>query len=302
MKKRKIIIFIFIFIFVFSSFISVSAKENENEKTFYTNVNGVQFTKKQYDNLIRVFNEDTIATFTQEMADVLADDETLFGNKGKVTYIRTDTILDPLGNILFQYDTEVSKEEAESNSQNPVVLRGYPTHQTTYKKITIDITASWSTTRTITVTLEWLTMPATRSHDVIAIKPNKSYTININNISGYLKKDGTIVQSYTGSSSNVRNISGNGGVGLSMPLPTGGTSMSSGLTLVVNTSLDPFDAYGNYQHAQQSVTLAQSKVYNLTVNGTTNIIQFTNSTTAGKYDNMRSVNCSIDVANLIPCS
>jgi hypothetical protein len=302
LKKILLIFSVFAFTFLIFGTVNVCAQESESNDFFYTNVNGVKFTKAQYDNLSRVFSENTIATFTQNMVDVLADDTTLFGSKGKTQYFKTDTYTDAFGNIIAQYDTEVSKEEAENRTDRQLVLAGYPTHQTTYKRITINIIASWSSSRTITVELTWITMPSTRSHDVIAIKPNRSYTINLTNISGYLEHNGSIVQSYTGNSSNVRNISGNGGVGLSMPLPTGGTSMSSGLTLVVITDNDPFDAYGSYQHAQQSVTLSQSKAYNLTANGLTNIINFTNSTTAGKYDNMSAVNCSINYANLTPCS
>jgi hypothetical protein len=83
-----------------------------------------------------------------------------------------------------------------------------------------------------------------------------------------------------------------------MPLPSGGTSMSHGLTIVVISGATSFDAYGSFQHAQSAVTLAQSKAYNLVVNGRTNIIRFTNSTTASRYDNMRAVDCTWSISTL----
>ena len=52
------------------------------------------------------------------------------------------------------------------------------------------------------------------------------------------------------------------------------------------------EVYGSFQHAQSAVTLANSKKYNLVVSGRTNIIRFTDATTAGKYDNMQSVDCT----------
>jgi hypothetical protein len=241
--------------------------------------------------LARVLNKNTIATLTQNMADLLADDTTLTVSD-KTRYIKTYTVYDFFGNVISTTEEEVTEEEALDFQVNPPMQPfGNPTHTTSMKKININIVGSWATTRTITVTVDWLSMPVTRSHDVIAIRPNKSFTININNISGYLSHNGSIVQNYTGSHSNVRNISGSG-VGISMPLPSGGTSMSHGLTIIVNTSIDPFDAYGSFQHAQSAVTLAQSKIYNLAVNGRVNIIRFTNSDTASKYDNMMAVDCA----------
>lgn len=296
MKKLKIINGMCIALTIlFTSVSPVFAQTNKTltSTSYYTNLNGVELTEIQYNNLAKVFNEDTIATLTKNMVDILADDTTL-QSRSSSRYVKTDTIYDFFGNIISEVNTEFTEKEAiEFINNSQIQPFGNPTHQTTMKRININITSSWAPTRTITVTVDWLSgqMPVTRSNDVIAIRPNKSFTININNISGYLNHNGSIVQSYTGNDSNVRNINGSG-VGLSMPLPSGGTSMSHGLTIIVNTSMDPFDAYGSFQHAQSAVTLAQSKEYNLTVNQRTNIIRFTNSTTAAKYDNMMAVDCA----------
>jgi len=87
-------------------------------------------------------------------------------------------------------------------------------------------------------------------------------------------------------------------VGLSMPLPTGGTSMSHGLTLIVVAGADPFTAYGSFQHAQSAVTLADSKVYTISSSGLGSVINFTNSTTRAKYDAMQGVNCTWSTSTL----
>lgn len=277
-----------------------AASQNENQsKPYYTNLNSVKMTKTQYDNLSRAFNEDTIATLTKDMVDTLANDATL-KTSSTTKYIRVDTIVDIFGNVIDVIEEEVTEAEAiEFEANPPLQTLGNPVYQTTMKKLTINITVGSISVKTITVTCDWLAgqMPVTRSHDVIAIRPNKSFTINTgSNISGYLKHNGSIVQSYSQGHSNIVNSSA--GVGLSMPLPSGGTSMSHGLTIIVISGADPFDAYGSFQHAQSAVTLAQSKVYNLAVDGRTNIISFTNSTTAAKYDNMQSVDCTWSTSTL----
>ena len=294
MKKINLLVASFVFsLCIFIGTSNVYAKE----KPFYTNLNGVELTETQYNNLIKALDEDTIATLTQDMADILKDDTKLVSNKYS-KYIKIDNIVDKYGNILFTTETEVTKEEAMNFVNNPpAYTKGYPVHQTTMKRLTINITVGSISVKTITLTNEWLSMPVTRSHDVIAIRPNTSFTINNgSNISGYLKKDGTIVQSYSQGHSNIRSISG--GVGLSMPLPSGGSSMSNGLTIIVIAGADPFTAYGSYQHAQSSVTLAQSKVYNINSNGLGGVIDFTNATTRAKYDAMQGVYCTWSTSTL----
>ncbi|WP_341300988.1 hypothetical protein MHB44_22705 [Lysinibacillus sp. FSL H8-0500] len=63
-----------------------------------------------------------------------------------------------------------------------------------------------------------------------------------------------------------------------MSLPSGGTSMSHGLTMIVISNRDPFTAYGSFQHAQSAVTLADSKAYNINSSGLGSVIDFTNTT------------------------
>lgn len=279
------------------------------EKIVYTNLNGVKFTEIQYNNLKKAFSEDTISTFTQEGFNLLANDTNL-RTSSKISYEKTDIVCDFFGNVVSSINTVVSEKEAvDLVADQSIQLLGYPIHQTTMKKIKIDITVGGSVSRkTLTLTVDWLSgqMPTTRSHDVIALRPDGG--INLNNIemiTGYLKHNGSIVQNYSRGNSNIRILST--GVGLSMPLPSGGTSMSHGLTVILVSGDNPYRAYGGFQHAQSSVTLADSKVYNLQVTGTppndrTNIIKFTNTTTAGKYDNMQSVNCTVDWTNFDGCN
>jgi hypothetical protein len=294
MKKTKILsTMIFALAIAFMCTTTVFASNARYSQPYYTNLNGVELTQQQYNNLARVFDEDTIATLTQDMADILADDTTL-QTRSSTQYVKVETVVDIFGNEVSYSEEEVTEEEAlEFEANPPMQTRGYPTHQTAMKKLQINITVGSISVKTITVTCTWLSgqMPVTRSHDVLAVRPNKSFTFNTGAyFSAYLKHNGNTVQTYNKSSGNVVNSSA--GVGVSMPLPTGGTSMSHGLTLIVISGADPFDAYGSFQHAQSTVSLADSKKYSLVVNGRTNIIKFNNSTIAGKYDNMQSVDCT----------
>lgn len=65
MKEKSIIMFLVVVALIFPS--SIFAKENS--QIFYTNMNGVELTEEQYLNLSKVFDENTIATLTQQQID-----------------------------------------------------------------------------------------------------------------------------------------------------------------------------------------------------------------------------------------
>lgn len=297
MKLKKVSLILATLIMTFS--ISTPVFALEKEKIVYMNLNGVKLTETQYSNLKRAFGEDTISTLTQDMANILKDD-TMLTTRGSEKYIQTDTTIDYFGNIISTTDTEVSKDVAINYDSGSLIQpMGYPVHQTTMKRLSINITVGSISVKTITVTCEWLSgqMPSTRSTDVIGIRPGTSFTLNTgSNITSYLKHNGVIVQSYSQGHSNIKSLLG--GVGLSMPLPTGGTSMSHGLTIIVVAGADPFTAYGSFQHAQSAVTLADSKVYTISSSGLGSVINFTNSTTRAKYDAMQGVNCTWSTSTL----
>jgi hypothetical protein len=307
MKKYRVIkIGILYLILTFAVLLQVNAQpKNEINKTlpFYVNMNGVELTEVQYSNLSKLFDESTLKTLTKEQLDLFASDPTLQRGPEYSQYIRTDMFLDYFGNIISSIHTEVTEQEALDYIANPPVILNwsYPTHQTAMKRLTISINFGLSI-KSVTLTNTWLSMPVVRSHDVLAIRMSgTSLTLSgANPISGYLRHNGNIIQNYNQNHSNVRRV--NAGVGISMKLPTGGTSMVHGMTVTVINNNDPFDAWGSFQHATSTVTLAQSRVYNLNNNGLGNVIDFTNSSTRAKYDGMRGVRCRMSINNFWSCN
>ncbi|QPR67371.1 hypothetical protein I6G82_19475 [Lysinibacillus macroides] len=74
-------------IIIFTEAMPTFALTSENKAfPYYTNLNHIELTEDQYKNLARVSDEDTIATFTQDMVDILANDTTL-ETRGHSKYI-----------------------------------------------------------------------------------------------------------------------------------------------------------------------------------------------------------------------
>ena len=286
--KKKILLFIIALLLMLNCS-NVYAFE-----TYYTNPNGVELTEQQYNNLSKALKKEVIDWLPQEIIDEFKDDENLTAISYS-KYIRTDSYFDSTGKITRNIDTVVTEEEALKFLKEEKIINrsgSYPVHQTTMKRLTIDVTYGSADLRNIYLTLEWLSMPVTRSHDVIGVRIPSSFTVHTSNsgITGKLKHNGSTVQTYYKNSSNVRSLST--GAGISMPLPTGGTSMEVDFNMTVYSNADPFNVYGSYQHAQSTVSLSDSKVYNINSNGLGGVLDFTNSTTRAKYDAMGGVYCS----------
>lgn len=291
---KKVVLLILLSTMIFPMMVSASEK-----KPYYTNLNGAELTEQQYNNLKKAFNDDTIATMTVETINLLKNEQNL-STTVEEKYIRTDEYYDDNGNLIDSIETEVTKSQADSfveNKENGVVTYDYPNHQTSMKRLSISIAVGSISVKTVTVTNTWLSIPSTKSYDVIAIRPgNLSGTININNgmISGYQKWDGNIIN-YNSSSENTKIVSsglsqGQGGVGISMNIVDSvNSSLQNSITVTFISGANPFTAYGSYQHAQSNVTLAQSKDYSINSSGLGGVINFSSSV-RGRYDAMQGVN------------
>jgi len=283
-------------------FISLKVQANEQneekEEIFYTNLNGVELTKKQYNNLLRGFDEDTIATMEIEMSDNFKNNDSLLRDD-TIIYVKVErTYLN--GMVIDSTETTVSEEEYLNSDlskevlANDVILSlmssgntGQPTHETTYKKIKISVVHSSLSDKAVTLTNEWKQLPAIRSYDVLAIIPyNNSGGTMVSTKSGYQKWDGNTIN-YSSSSGNFK--TSNGGVGLSQKLESGAsTSITNSLTVYFLNSGNPFTARGSYQHATSNITLSQSQNYTLSSSGMGGVISF-NSSVASYFDDTQGV-------------
>ena len=282
MKIKKICVLLLLAAII----IPIATYAKEDESIYYTNLNGVSITKTQYDNLSKVFDENTIATMERKQIDYYKNIEGLTKTE-REKYVKIDEYFDENGKLINRLETEVTEEEAMNylNNENKKSSTRGSTHQTTMKKITISLVVNPSV-KTITITNTWLSLPSTRSYDVIAFRNGTGTSLSINSVSGYQNHDGTVI-SYNTGSSNYKSTSG--GCGISMNIVDNvSSSLSNGMTVTIWNSSSTYTAYGSYQHATSDVTLSQSKDYSISSSGLGGVLAFSSSV-IGYYDGMQGV-------------
>ncbi|MBE6139272.1 MAG: hypothetical protein E7174_02030 [Firmicutes bacterium] len=291
MKKIFLAIFTTLFLMPFM----VSADEIT---PYYTNLNGAELTEQQYNNLIKVFSEDTIATMTVEQINLVKDNENLVKTED-TKYVRVDDIYDLRGNIVSRIEKEVTEEEAQNflkEKKNSPQTRASASYSTSMKRITLTVVPSgYVTHRVITLTNTWLSIPSVKSYDVLAVGAEAtSYYVRMSGgtLSGYQKYDGAYHR-YTQSSDNTKISTGwgagGGGIGISMNIDDSVTSsLENSLTVTLITDAEPFVVHGTYQHATSNVSLSQSKNYTFSENGMGGVLNFASSVSS-YYDGMRGV-------------
>lgn len=286
MKKIKIWILLPLLIMILTP--NVLAKE----EPYYTNLNGVELTKEEYNNLKKIYDDDTIATLEKTAIDIFKNAKNLVVTKTE-KYVQVDEYTNSKGEIIRTEQKTVTKEEAEEfirNRSNPIQTQE-SSHQTNMKKIVITGTAGSASTKSVTITNTWLSIPSVKSYDVIAFGNGTGLSMTINSISGYQKWDGNTI-AYNSNSQNTKKSS-TGGVGISMNIVDEvKSSLINSLTVVFYNTANPYIAYGTYQHATQNVTLAQSQDYSFSKNGLGKVLNFSSSV-KGMYDGMKGVDTTI---------
>ena len=174
-----------------------------------------------------------------------------------------------------------------------------PTHETTYKKLTISEYGAnpgadgGYTANRFLLTTDWKIMPSVRSYDVTGLR-FQNFNVSLDTIWGQLRysTNGSLftVQNYDTSSSGYK-APGGGGFGISMKLPSS-TSIKSIQSQVsatgTYTNMLNYGAYGSYQHATTNVSEVDSKQYTISSTGMGKVFNF-NSSVASKYDNTQGV-------------
>lgn len=277
-------------------FSSISINARENKDIYFVNMNDVELTEVQYNNLLKGFSHDTINTMSEEMINILKDDS----NIKKITttkYVETSTRYIN-GHPLNVSERQLSMNEFNASPSTSIIVPSSNSRfaandyvETNYKKITLDVTYGASvSTKFVTLTNIWKTIPKTKSFDVLAIAPGAaSASFNFSgHRSGYQKWDGNTVN-YDVNSDNWKLVNSNTvwkkGLGLSQNLVDNTTtSLENSITVVFLCGADLFPVRASYQHATSDVTLAQSQNYTLGTDGMGNLIKFASSI-ASKYDN-----------------
>ncbi len=168
-----------------------------------------------------------------------------------------------------------------------------------------------SSAKNIVLELKWTAMPKTRSFDVIAIRPGvecsffstksdpnlecrQSYTVNgVSKTVTYNAYGDHCVKKLGAGISGGHKMDGlKHGCGFSMNLVNDATAITCTMEMNVLCSKKSFVAYGSYQHAQKSVTLAKSKKYKISTSGYGRVILFDDAVKQN-YDNMPGVSIAL---------
>lgn len=131
---------------------------------------------------------------------------------------------------------------------------------------------------TISVTLTWSTNPTVKSYDVIGARLENTSLLNTPT---------TRLYNNLGNTSFDISVSSNNGFGASILL--------SGSNLKINQSFRVSKGgtvYASYQHAESTISLANSKKYTISSSGYGKVFKFT-GTAASVYDGMSGVSISV---------
>ena len=231
------------------------------------------------------------------LVDSLKDDKNIHQVAQETKYIRQDMVADSEGNTLYTKQYEITENEAENYEEPLQPQSSYSEYSTSVKKICIKIYSTSGSEKVVQLTNSWITIPKTKSYDVIALMPgNTSLTDNIDSssISGYMEyNDGQIVN-YSSGSKNIKKstglFSGQGGVGISMNIPdTTYKNLKNSMMVKFLSGASPFKVYGTYQHAKSSVSLSESQNYSFSSQGLGGVLKFNKDSIKNKYDGMTGV-------------
>lgn len=177
----------------------------------------------------------------------------------------------------FEQSGIVGGSLSSTTYTEPVLTRG-ASYETASKSL--KISSSCSTNCNISIVATWKNLPAIRSYDVIG-----AYLEN----TSLLTTPTTKVTSSSGTSQSSEIKSSNVGLGVSIALPTYGTSIIVTQSFKVSSG---GTVYGSYQHAIKTISLANSKNYTFSKSGYGGVFNFS-GIASSTYDRMNGVSLSV---------
>lgn len=221
-----------------------------------------------------------------ETIEVKTDENEIYT---EAKYFATTYTVNNLGVITETSTREVTEEEAQDSQIMPLAVLCDSLGsciRTDYKELKYTVKAY---DREITVTNTWLTMPTVRSYDIIAVK----FGGVVQGVSATGKQTwSTGSQNYASDGTNTKSTWD--GAGISMNLTDNSTTQLVNTMTVTSsdtgTNWVNLTIFVTYQHAQSTVTKAQSMSYEFRNSGNGivlgNTILFENTSVGLKYDNM----------------
>lgn len=271
-----------LFAMMFLSIIKVNAIGN------YTNENGVLISQKFVNRVSMYIKPEVFEFMNQQDYDFyyqLYSGDYSVDQKYIITanLVQNGEVLDTVENIMNEFEYELVMNQMQPQT---ICYDEDACWQTSSKKITM--TTSNSTACSVSVGLEWLTTPSTKSYDVIASMWDQSATKNYSGAYQFYKDTNGQLYSInydTVSGTNTKQFSN--GMGVSMNLVDDATYWDA---LIYNnlTCSSDMTFRASYQHATSNVSLSTSKSYNLSTSGLGGVINF-NGSIGNYYDGMQGL-------------
>lgn len=248
-----------------------------------TSVKAATLTDQEYNRLRLLFTDARISVMSDEEAQKYLSYDLENTEKISIFYKVVPTTN---GTIT----SEVTESEAVNNSSN-VSSRGVSV-TTSYKNLQIAKTYANGNDYIIDLINIWLTTPAVKSYDVMALRYDDAVSVSgTQSGTQVYKKNGSyqrVDYAYNGTNMKITTE----GFGISMNLVDGATDFENYITGVVTSTSTWATIYGSYQHAAAKVTLAESKSYTISHNGYGEVINFATGI-QNTYDGMRGVSISL---------
>lgn len=244
--KKLFMVIVLLIVVLFGS----NAKALENDEIFYTNEHDVSFTKEEYDFVSMFYFDGYQKLMTQEDYNYMIDNKLM--------------------------DGEIKIAEVTDN--DGIDILADTSHTTNSKKL--KLSSSCEDTCYMTITLNWLVSPNTRSYDLVgAYSPTSN---NLSFVGARMNYDGVVTQ-------YIESKKESNGVSATMKLPTSG----EGIRIVMNFyAKKGTTVYAGYQHAKKSISLANSRRYSFAASGYGGVFRFEESV-LDYYDAMAGVKLTL---------
>lgn len=225
------------------------------EEVYYTNQNGVELTREEYEFLSTFYTERYPEFMTRDMYDEFVADDLLNSEVETVSYT-----------------------EPQLPLLNPGLEPNSTSHSDGAKTVQIS-RACLSTYCIMSLVNTWHGNPSVRSWDNIG-----AYLDGVS----LLKHNSTYVDSTAGTVWYA-NLNTTNGIGNSVKLPDTGSDIIICMSFKVSRG---GTVYGSYQHAMQNTTLLNSQNYYLDILGYGNVFAYTGNA-IGVYDDMNGVDIDV---------
>lgn len=265
---------------------NVHAKE-----IYYSNERGVELSYEEYSEITKYIDSDKLKLFSQEEIDYLYSHISENGIETDVKYVKTTYVNEIITNEC--YVTEKDMIDSFNVINIPVQVRylsvddRYDSVQTTMKKISMSMYSVAPSAKKVSITCEWLSLPITRTYDVIAFRVDQPATFYLpeyeEDVYGYQYYDGDVIKYHAGCE-NIKTFSN--GIGISMNIVNSvSTSLKMEFATNIGSGADPLTVYGTYQHSVDDITLHTSQRYSLSASGMGGVLKFNSSSVANHFDN-----------------